>query len=350
MGNKRDTLKLELSDGFVIKILLILVSFYLFVKYWDSLINISLIILLAYIFSVGLKPTINLLEKKLPKKQSIAIVYIVCFLITLGALSFIILPIINELSGIVSDMDRYLMEFIQKYPVANNLMSNFGIDVSQGDITQRIFVFFGQNNFVQQGFNIANGFVSMLIVLGFTFILSLYMSFTYEDMMIKFLNLIKDVGKRKEINEVVKLINKKIGLWIQGQMILSTVIFLCSFLVLVILGIPLALPFALIAGILEVIPSLGPILSLILPLLVAIAIGGPFQYFGVFVGFQLIQLLENYVLVPKIMSTSVNLDPIAVLLSVFIGGYIFGPVGALLAVPIVAVVSIIIDYFLLQKK
>ena len=148
----------------------------------------------------------------------------------------------------------------------------------------------------------------------------------------------------KELEEGVKLtlikIDEKLGAWVRGQIMLSAIIAVISWTALTLLDMPFALPLALLAGILEIIPIIGPILSSIPAIIVALAIS-PTMGITVAIFYLVVQMLENNILVPKIMQKTVGLNPVVVILGVMIGTRFMGIIGALLAVPFISMLIII---------
>lgn len=120
---------------------------------------------------------------------------------------------------------------------------------------------------------------------------------------------------------------------------------------LTILGIPGAFALGIIAGMLEIIPNIGPILSAIPALIVALLQGSDlydinnFFFALIVIGFYiLIQALENYAIVPRVLGGAVELHPLIVLTGVLIGATTWGILGALLAAPTIASCREIIIY------
>ena len=142
--------------------------------------------------------------------------------------------------------------------------------------------------------------------------------------------------------DFVERVKDKLGAWFTGQIILCLVIGAASYIVLLIVGVRYALILALVAGLCEFIPYIGPILSAI-PAAFFGFTQDSFVYRGFIVmfAFWLIQWLENNILVPKIMSKTVGLNPLVILISVLIGAELLGIWGVLLAVPVSAALSIL---------
>ena len=132
------------------------------------------------------------------------------------------------------------------------------------------------------------------------------------------------------------------GRWVRGQLLLGVSIFLATAISLTILTFvgfrefgQFTLVLALIAGVLEWFPIIGPILAAIPALLIAIAIS-PAAAVAVALVYIGIQQLENNILVPKVMGDAVDLHPAVLILSLVVGGALFGIGGAILAAPTVA--------------
>jgi predicted PurR-regulated permease PerM len=151
---------------------------------------------------------------------------------------------------------------------------------------------------------------------------------------------------------VVQLINKiqrKIGKWLKGQLILSLIIGVLSYLGLLILGVKFALVLALIAAIGEFIPYIGPVISAI-PAIFLAFVQSPIKALFVLILFIVIQQLENHLLVPKIMQKAVGLNPIISVVALLIGFEVGGVIGAVLAIPVATAISIIIKEMFEEKE
>jgi predicted PurR-regulated permease PerM len=114
-----------------------------------------------------------------------------------------------------------------------------------------------------------------------------------------------------------------------------------------VIGIPYALVLAVIAAIMEAVPVVGPILGAIPALLVAFSYD-PEKAVLVLLASLLIQGLENYLLVPRVMKRSVGVNPLVVLLSIAAFTSLFGLAGAILSIPIAAIIQLTIDRFVIK--
>jgi predicted PurR-regulated permease PerM len=141
----------------------------------------------------------------------------------------------------------------------------------------------------------------------------------------------------------------KVGSYMAGQGILCLVIGIMSLLAYSLIGLPNALVLAIMAGVLEAIPMIGPLLGAIPAGLVALSIG-PDKLVWVILATVVIQQLENSLLVPRVMSKAVGVNPFVILLSLFAFSSLFGITGALMAIPIAAIIQLVLDRFVFRPE
>ena len=139
----------------------------------------------------------------------------------------------------------------------------------------------------------------------------------------------------------------KVGFYIAGEGVLCLSIAIMALVAYLLIGLPNALVLALVAGVMEVVPLVGPLLGAIPAAVVALAIA-PSKLVWVIVATLIIQQLENAVLVPRVMRKAVGVNPFVSLLAIFAFGSLFGFAGALMAVPIAAIIQILLDRFVFQ--
>jgi hypothetical protein len=115
------------------------------------------------------------------------------------------------------------------------------------------------------------------------------------------------------------------------------------------IGLPYALVLALLAGLMEVVPYIGPLLGALPAFLLALSTD-PVMAFWVVIATLIIQQIENTILLPRIMDRSVGVNSIVTLLSIAAFGSLFGILGAILAIPLAAIIQMLLDRFLLDPE
>jgi predicted PurR-regulated permease PerM len=155
--------------------------------------------------------------------------------------------------------------------------------------------------------------------------------------------------QRAARKRMITRMGRRMSAWLSGQLVLGTIIGTTTFIGFVIIGIPYAFPLAILAGIGEMIPVIGPIAGAIPALIVAL-FGPPWQFWAVLVFAIAIQQFENYLLVPRFMGKRVSVSPLAIFTAFLMGASLFGIVGALMAIPVAAVVQVAFDEAFISRR
>jgi predicted PurR-regulated permease PerM len=143
---------------------------------------------------------------------------------------------------------------------------------------------------------------------------------------------------------VSAILQRILGRYIRGQIILSVFVGGLVFILLTILGIPFAPALAIWAALMENIPTLGFWFSVAATAAVGLATS-PEKVIWIILGLILIQLLENNLLVPRIQGSNMKMNPVFILLISIVGAHLIGIVGFIIAVPIAATVIELLKYF-----
>ncbi len=161
---------------------------------------------------------------------------------------------------------------------------------------------------------------------------------------IQSLLLLAPKAQRISITQLISEMEIKVGSFIAGQGLLCLIIFFISLIAYLIIGLPNALVLAIIAGVLEAVPIIGPLLGAIPAGAVALSID-PSKLIWVIVASVIIQLLENNLLVPRVMRKAVGINPFVSLLAIFAFTSLFGIAGTLMAIPIAAIIQLLLNRF-----
>lgn len=154
--------------------------------------------------------------------------------------------------------------------------------------------------------------------------------------------------QRESISELLSSMETKVSSYIAGQGLLCLIIGMLSLVAYLIVGLPNALVLALLAGVLEALPMIGPLLGAIPAALVALSIG-PDKLIWIIVTTIIIQQLENSLLVPRVMGKAVGVNPFVTLLAIFAFSSLFGIAGALMAIPMAAIIQLLLERFVFHQ-
>lgn len=341
------------------------------------------LLVIAGIVSYLLSPFVDLCEKlRIPRSLSTIVLYLV-LLIALILTPILLVPVlIRQLTELLIDVPtvtfnflRFLQSSVASLPTAVEILG-FQFDI-EGPVTELQRTVSGQSavslfpsaaqildyinrllvtttnligNTAVIGFNVVGGLFNVLLSLLFLFFLSLYL--TKDAPRIR--AYVEGLFPLSYQSEAAMLLRELGRIWqsfFRGQIILSLTIGVATYVVLSFMNMPGALILAILAGALEVVPGIGPILAMIPAVIVALIQGSDtlaisnFNFALLTVGvYFVIQQLENQLLVPRIIGTSVNLHPIVVLCGVVVGASLGGILGALLAAPTIASLRVIVSY------
>jgi predicted PurR-regulated permease PerM len=182
----------------------------------------------------------------------------------------------------------------------------------------------------------------------FTVVLALYLTIDGERIR-RYLIGFLPADRHTQALDVSERIGLRLGAWARGEALLGAIIGAMTWVGALLIGLPYASALALIAGIGELIPTLGPIIAAI-PLIAVGLLSSPLQGLLALLLAILVQQFENNLIVPRVMSRAVDLHPVAVMLAILAGGELLGIPGALLAVPVVAALSVIVEEIQMERS
>jgi predicted PurR-regulated permease PerM len=148
-------------------------------------------------------------------------------------------------------------------------------------------------------------------------------------------------GRRERAREILDKMYKAVQWWFLGQVMDMVIVGILFTVALFIIGVPFALLFGILAGLLALIPFVGPVISVIPPILVSL-IEDPVMALWVLLSYFVIQGVESYLIQPVVMSHAVALHPAAIVFTLLISGTLFGAVGLLIGIPLVAALYVLV--------
>jgi predicted PurR-regulated permease PerM len=301
-------------------------------------------LLVAIILSAGLTPLVLWLEHRgLPRPLSILLIYLAFILALVGLLLLIVPPVVQQTEGFIvnapalaGDFSERLQQLQRQFPFLPPLDQQFqqqlqGLGDQIGAIAAQALTV---ARFV---LGVFSGFLTAILTLLITFYL------VTDGLRIReyFLGFVRP-ARRPNVRAVLDRMGQRMGGWLLGQFVLSASIGLASYIALLLLGINGALLLALIAALGEVVPIIGPFVSAV-PAVIVAFIQDPIKALLVIVAYIIIQQLESNILAPRIIGEAVKLHPLAVIIALLVGGELMGVPGALIAVPVAAAISVLLD-------
>jgi len=307
---------------------------------------------IAIVLGTVLRPIVTwLFAHRVPRVAGSILVYLLLLLLLTGFL-LLLFPMIAEESGKISvSIPEYYQSFrlwmiknsnFMLRQLAGYLPIKFSLPTLTQPTGQQVLDTAGQMlNFINSA---AKFIFSTTAVLLLSFYWTLYGTKSIQSLL-----LLIPKDKREDIAELITAMETKVGFFIAGQGVLCLIIGVLALILYLLIGLPNPFVLALIAGIMEAVPMVGPILGAIPAGIIALSID-PSKLIWVVLGTLVIQQLEGSLLVPRIMRRAVGVNPFVSLLSIFAFSSFFGVAGALMAIPIAAIIQLLFDRFLFQPS
>jgi len=309
-----------------------------------------LLIYVSALFATGLAPLVLTIERRtkrlskrrVPRPAAILVIYGTVIGTLAGIGAAVVPPMVRQSQEFWTHLPDYMDSAQQK-------LQSWGLIAPEASFKELLSKApAGGGDVVSVVLATVWGFVGGIFGLISILLLTFYMLVESDHIFDLFVRLFPR-GRRQSVSRVSGLAAEKISAWLGGQMLLGLIIGTMSAIGFFLMGVPYFFVLAVISGIGEMIPMVGPLLSAVPAVLVALTVS-PGLALGV-AGYCLaLQMIENNLLVPKVMGQTVGLSAVTVIMSLAIGSELLGFAGALLAVPTAAIVQVLFEELILAEK
>lgn len=309
------------------------------------IVSVLVLLFLGILLAESIRPIANKLQTwKIPRGAAVMIVYLLLALVFTGLGLILVPPLVAQVQE-VDDITLRITEWAQEaVPRLYQVSVDYGFDDQVRELgatlTASITQLFGALAAVPfQVLGFLFGIVSVFVI-GF-----FWMSATERlDR-----SVIAQLPPKRAtaVRNLAAELSLRAGGWVRGQVILMVFIGTITFVGLFVLGVPYPLALATWASLMEIVPIIGPFLGAIPAVLVALALKSPWVALATAVLYFIVQQLENNILVPKVMERAVGLHPILVMVGVLAGGVLYGILGIVIAVPLMAAMQVLVMRLLL---
>ena len=321
--------------------------FWLLYRFYE----VVFILFIAIVIGTVIRPAVAWLHQRgLPQNAGVILVYILLLLLFIGFL-LLLFPLISEQTATIAvaipEYYQNLRAWLVNSP--NQFFIGFSEFLPATLPNIQPVQLTGQEMITSAGQ--VTGYVALVSKVLFTLIIVLVLAFYWTldgTRIIQSFLLVIPQTHRESISDLFSAMESKLGFYVVGQGVLCLIIGIMALIAYMIIGLPNALVLALIAGVLEAVPMIGPLLGAIPAALVALSIA-PGKLVWVIVATVVIQQLENSLLVPRIMKKAVGVNPFVTLLALFAFSSLFGLAGALMAIPMAAIIQLALNHFVFQQ-
>lgn len=304
----------------------------------DTVILLIIAALLSYIIF----PLVKLLQRILPRPIAILIAFVLVLALLTFILYFVVLVAVDQLVLLINLIQLVVQhpERYSQFQIVLDWLSRVGISSSQFSVsTQQVLSYLQSavNGIIPLVSSIFGVFINGIILAS----LCVYFM-TDGGRIISWLRHKTPVHQRRYINFLLDMVEKSLGGYIRGQLILAVIITAIIAIGAWIIGVPYVVLLAVIAFVCEFIPIIGAYISGVVAILISLPQG--WQTVLIMVIFITIVngILEGQVLAPRILGQSIGLHPIISISALLIGSRLFGFLGAVLAAPLAGILQAII--------
>src|SRR3989344_181862 len=330
---------MSVATSTIIKIVVVFLALYFFYLIRD----VILLLVVSMILSSALTPLVEKLYARLrfPRGLTVVLVYLLFIGLVVLIVSIVVPRLISEVANLGISLEGIrgqfaegsaLMEFLDQFGLQTSLenIGNYLASITEDAVKTTLGVFSGVFSFIT------------VLVISFYLVIE-------QNALKDFAKSVTPAKYHERINSTVQKVQARLGSWLLGMVTLMFSIFLLTYIGLSILGVNNALALALFAGLLEIVPYLGPLVSLIPAAFVAL-FESPLLAILVIILYIAVQQFENYVLVPRIIGRRIGANPLVVLIALLIGFRLAGIIGMLIAAPLVAIMTVVLQDYREHKK
>lgn len=309
-----------------------------FILYIGQEIIIPLV--LALISAILLNPVVNLLTR-------IRCNRILAICITIFVTTILLLGLIYFLASQISRFSEALPQLKLKFnSMFNDLVSwisqHFNISIYKIKSWIAVQKKEGMSNttaVIGQTLTTITGFIVVVILIPiYTFLILLYKS-----LLLEFINKIFPSETNGTVHEVLTKTKSLIQRYLVGLLIEAAIVATLNTIALLIIGVDYALLIGILGALLNLIPYIGGIVAIAIPMILSVTTKTPIYALYVLIAYAVVQFIDNYFIVPKIVASKVKINALASIVVVLIGGALWGVAGMFLSLPLIAIFKVICD-------
>jgi predicted PurR-regulated permease PerM len=322
---------------FYIKLPAILVGLIAAVYILFVLSDILIPLAFAALIAILLNPLYARFENSMPKVPAILLTLLIACLVIAGLFYFLSTQISVFLERLPLIKQKLTLLLVQLQHWTKNEMG-FSIQKQVSALTSSLNN--GGGDMLKNTVGPVLSFISVVVLIPTYVFLMLY----YKPLILDFLFQIFSEKHSLRVAEILSETKGAVQSYMQGLMIETVVVCTLNSVALLVIGVPSAIVIGVIGGILNLIPYIGGLIAIALPvLMVTISKDGFSGQLAVIASYLVIQFIDNNILVPRIVSSKVQVNALISIIGVLLGGALWGVSGMFLSIPLIGVLKIIFD-------
>lgn len=340
----RDIVQRAELDLFAKKLAILIAALVLLAVLWAAR-AVLILIFIAAVLAAGISPAVHrvrvfarhYLHRNVSRGAAVTIVYLPFLVIAIALLVFMVPHLVVDMQALTVQLpvliEKNVLTPLEHYIPMSGVREflNGGVNIPRSRVV----------GYVRNAATAVAEFVAVLFMVGYMLVdahrlRNLALLFYPPDV-------------RAERRATMNRMGKRMSSWLGGQLILSGIIGVATFVGLLILRVPYALPLAIFATFGEMVPVIGPIVGTAPALAIAI-LQSRWQFWSVLLMAIVLQKLENFFIAPRVMSRKVQISPLAVFIAFMIGAAVLGIIGALMAIPVAAITQVAFEEAFVEPR
>lgn len=320
-------------------------------------------VLIAYIFYIPCRKIETLYRKskkvkiiaKKARPLSIITLYTIVILLIVLLINFIIPPIAQSITDLANNFGFYYETAVNKINELpedsfwkTEVITRIIKELQNVDIKEIINVE-ALTQYAQGAISFASGIFDTFVA----FVVSIYILNSRSQILAFFRKLANAIFNKtiyKNLDKYFKQTNEIFFHFLSSQFLDAIIVGILTSIAMAILGVKYAVLLGFMIGLFNLIPYIGAIIAVVIAMLITLLTGGLSQAIWMLVIVTILQQIDANIINPKIVGDSLEISPILVILAVTVGGAYFGIIGMFLAVPIIAVIKVIIEDFIQYRE
>lgn len=331
--------------GFAVAIYFLLKNIGMMDKIIESIVALTPVFLGIILCWISTPLTNKLRKIGLSKNLSAILSLILIFGLIIAVFSVVVPMFVSQFSNLVKEFPSIYDTIVDK--LNPFLTENLNIEANIkhfNEIISKDIILDNLDNILTYSISTLQSVVSVLITIGTTIVVSFFMVKDMDKFKERIIMFFSRNGKGGKTYKMLSEIDAAVMSYVKGTILDSIIVGILTTIVCLILGLDYAIVFGILITILNLIPYIGALLSELIVALYALTVGGPIFAIVTFVCLLLVQIIDANILQPNIIGKSVNLHPVVVIGGLIVFNLLFGIVGMIIAMPILAILKIIIEY------
>ncbi len=312
--------------------------------------SVLLVLIVASLVALGLAPSVRWLERTMPRGLAILTVYIAGFAILVAVGFLLANPVTSQITHFQQNLPEITRSANRDLANIQTFLDKHGINVHIQKQGQSALDTLQKTILKRSGaiVSFSRGLLSSVVTIGFNLVLILVLSIymlIYGRQIGELARRMMPPGDGTPDDDYPLLVQHAVSGYVRGQLLFSLIMGASAAVALTIFGLVGLFPdgeryaifFGAFYGLMEFIPYIGPIIGPVPPIALAL-FQHPISAVWLIIAFVALQQLEGHVVAPQVFRISLRINPILIIVSLLIGDQLYGIAGALVALPVIAVI------------